>query len=206
MEKISILPPNLSDLERALDVAIARIEDVNIPISTLWDPWACPIDVLPYLAWALSVDFWRSDWSEAVKRKVVANAKLIHSKKGTRQAVERAIAGVFGSSEIKEWFEFEPRKTPGTFVVNAIVGDDGINSRTISDLTIAIDNAKRKSAHYTLRVTLSADGLHQIALAGLSAPLIVVEPYSIRELMSEGLTLVAAGIIAAQITTVEAIE
>jgi len=206
MEKISILPPNLSDLERDLDIAISRIESVNIPIYTLWDPWECPIDVLPYLAWALSVDFWRSGWSEAVKRNVVANAKLIHSKKGTRQAVERAIAGVFGSSEIKEWFEFEPRKTPGTFVVNAIVGDDGINSRTISDLTIAIDNAKRKSDHYTLRVTLSADGLHQIALAGLSAPLIVVEPYSIRELMSEGLTLVAAGIIAAQITTVEAIE
>lgn len=206
MDKLSILPSTSSDLERELDVAIARIEDIKIPISTLWDPWACPIEVLPYLAWALSVDFWRSDWSEAIKRRVVADAKLIHSKKGTRQAVERAIAGVFGSSEIKEWFEFDPRHTPGTFVVNAIVGDDGINSRTISDLTIAIDNAKRKSAHYTLRVTLSADGLHQIALAGLSAPLIVVEPYSIRELMSEGLTQIAAGILAAQITTVEAIE
>lgn len=206
MEKISILPPNLSDLERDLDIAISRIESVNIPIYTLWDPWECPIDVLPYLAWALSVDFWRSDWSEAVKRNVVANAKLIHSKKGTRQAVERAIAGVFGASEIKEWFEFEPRKVPGTFVVNAIVGDDGINSRTISDLTIAINNAKRKSAHYTLRVTLSAAGSHKIAFAGLSAPLIVVEPYSIRELMSEGLTLIAAGIFSAQITTVEAIE
>lgn len=206
MNKQSILPSSSSELERDLDVAIARIENINIPISVLWDPWHCPVDVLPYLAWALSVDTWRSAWTEKVKRQVIADAKTIHEKKGTRQAVERAIAGVFGNSEIKEWFEFEPHQQRGTFVVNAFVGDAGINSQTISEITLAIESTKRKSAHYTLRVTLSANGDNQIAMAGLSAPLITVEPYSIRELKSEGTTQIAIAVFSGQITTIEAIE
>ncbi|MDN4697153.1 phage tail protein I [Vibrio parahaemolyticus] len=80
-DKVSILPANVSDLERDLDIALARIEDVEIPISTLWDPWKCPLDVLPFLAWAVSVDMWRTDWPETVKRRIVASSLSVHRKK-----------------------------------------------------------------------------------------------------------------------------
>ena len=73
----TILPGNFSDLERDLDVALSRIEQVEIPIAVLWDPWQCPAEVLPYLAWALSVDVWRTDWPEKVKRRVVANSLAV---------------------------------------------------------------------------------------------------------------------------------
>ncbi|MCF1457744.1 MAG: phage tail protein I, partial [Shewanella sp.] len=73
-DKASLLPPHLSELERDLEAALARIEDVHIPIATLWDPWACPLDALPWLAWALSVDRWRTSWGENTKRQVVASS------------------------------------------------------------------------------------------------------------------------------------
>ena len=50
----SILPPHLSELERDLDAAMARLAAIDIPISTLWNPHTCPVEVLPYLAWANS--------------------------------------------------------------------------------------------------------------------------------------------------------
>ena len=43
----SILPPHLSELERDLDATMARLAAIDIPISTLWNPHTCPVEVLP---------------------------------------------------------------------------------------------------------------------------------------------------------------
>jgi hypothetical protein len=52
-------------------------------VSTLWDPWICPVDALPALAWAWSVDYWRDWWPEDRKRQVVAESRAFHSLKST---------------------------------------------------------------------------------------------------------------------------
>jgi P2-related tail formation protein len=51
----SLLPPNVSGLERALEQASARVGDIPVPIDPLWNPATCPARLLPWLAWALSV-------------------------------------------------------------------------------------------------------------------------------------------------------
>ena len=119
----TLLPPHATPLERALEQALARIEDVPVPVDTLWDPQACPAELLPWLAWAWSVDEWDPEWPEEVKRRVIAAAPEVHRRKGTRAAVERALKAIGVIAEIVEWWQKSPRGTPGTFSVTAWVNE-----------------------------------------------------------------------------------
>lgn len=89
---IGLLPSNATPLERATVQMLAEFLAPDVPLATLWLPASCPIAVLPYLAWALSVDEWDPLWSEDRQREVVAAAVLIHQHKGTPWAVKRTLA------------------------------------------------------------------------------------------------------------------
>lgn len=111
-ERDPMLPSNASPLESALTRAIApRV--VPEALRALWDVARCPVRLLPWLAWALSVDEWDETWSETIKRRVIAEAITLHRQKGTVAAVRRAIAALgFGDAEIIEgtaagWAVFE---------------------------------------------------------------------------------------------------
>lgn len=99
----TLLPPVRTAAETALDLATARIGDVETPLDRLWRPEACPAALLPWLGWALSVDVWDAGWSEETKRSTIAEAIPIHRRKGTRASVERAIRGAgFGDAVLVE--------------------------------------------------------------------------------------------------------
>ena len=158
-DKPSLLPTNLSDLERDLDSAIARIEDVNIPTSTLWDPYNCPIETLPFLAWALSVDQWHSNWSDDVKRQVVAGSLDVHRIKGTRPALEKALADLGVTVDLVEWFEAIPQAAPYTFDliawVNKNITPDSpsmLGPDLYNQLFTAVVNAKNTRSGFTFKV------------------------------------------------------
>lgn len=87
--------------------AVARVSAVLVPLGDLWHPATCPAALLPWLAWALSVDHWDSAWSETVKRGKVAAALVQHQRKGTPAAIERAFvdAGAL-SARVLEWWEY----------------------------------------------------------------------------------------------------
>ncbi|MFW5499586.1 MULTISPECIES: phage tail protein I [unclassified Maridesulfovibrio] len=103
----SLLPPNASQLERAASDA-ARIDDLDLkPVSNLWNPWECHFSVLPYLAWALSVDVWDEDWPEKVKRQVIAKSIALHWIKGTPGAVELMCAALDYDVRVLEWHEYD---------------------------------------------------------------------------------------------------
>lgn len=155
----SILPANLADLERDLDAALSRIQEVEIPIAVLWNPWQCPLDVLPYLAWAVSVDQWRSDWPELVKRRVVAGSLGLHRIKGTRPAVVQALQALGVEVELVEWFEAVPVEQRGTFSLIAWANENitpgqaaMLNDELYSQLLAAVHNAKNTRSHFTFKV------------------------------------------------------
>ncbi|CCO22224.1 phage tail protein I [Maridesulfovibrio hydrothermalis] len=102
----SLLPPNASKLERDFSEVVARIGELHIPIDDLWNPETCPLGLLPYLAWALSVDVWDEDWPEDVKRAVVRESVAIHRIKGTPGAVEKMCAALGYDVRVLEWFEY----------------------------------------------------------------------------------------------------
>jgi hypothetical protein len=59
-----LLPINSTPLERVL--ADVQVADLPVPLRELMDPQRCPVALLPYLAWAWSVDRWDPAWSEAM--------------------------------------------------------------------------------------------------------------------------------------------
>ena len=63
----TLLPPNSSPLERAVEAATTL--GIETPINTLWNPDECQADALPWLAWALHVDNWDDAATEATSIK-----------------------------------------------------------------------------------------------------------------------------------------
>lgn len=104
----TLLPSNATAQEIALDLATSRVGDVGAPLRPLWDPETCPAALLPWLAWALSVDEWEPEWPEDRKRQVIAASVEVHRKKGTRAAVRQAVAAAgYGDAQIVEFFGAE---------------------------------------------------------------------------------------------------
>lgn len=81
----SLLPPNATPLERALEDTFAGRFAALHPavIASVWDPDTCPAEALAFLAWQLSIDLWDNAWPETKKREACRNALLLHSRKTT---------------------------------------------------------------------------------------------------------------------------
>lgn len=146
---LSLLPPNATPLERALEVVTRRAFDVPVPVKTVWDPETCPVELLPWLAWAFAVDQWDSRWSEVQKRAVVGNAIAIHRYRGTLGAVKRAIASLGYDITIREWFEESPRRDPFTFRAEVRIADSGVELPLYRQLEQLINDAKNVRSHLT---------------------------------------------------------
>ncbi|PZA12471.1 phage tail protein I [Rhodopseudomonas palustris] len=63
-------------------------------LRTLWNPWTCPAEQLPLLAWAWSVDFWKPEWPEHRKRQVIAESPAYHEAKTTVAGYRMALGYV----------------------------------------------------------------------------------------------------------------
>lgn len=90
----SILPPNATSVERAIDRASAAALE-RLPVYLIrWvkDPDSCPLALLPWLAWEYQVDTWNINWSEQKKRDAIKRAHYIHRHRGTVAAVRWLIA------------------------------------------------------------------------------------------------------------------
>lgn len=89
----SILPPNATPLERALEaVGRARLDAIAIPVADVTRPHEAPPAFLPFLAFARSVDLWDRDWPEETKRAIVADAVRLHRLKGTLAGIRAHVA------------------------------------------------------------------------------------------------------------------
>lgn len=123
----SLLPPSATPQMRAVERALAEpVNDLQAPIAELWNIQSCPAGLLPWLAWAVSVDVWDSRWPEQVKRDVIATSLDLHKDKGTEQGMRRALAALGVDVTIHEWWEFGGQ--PFTFRILArptldLIGD-----------------------------------------------------------------------------------
>lgn len=165
----NLLPPNATPLERALSMVAARVGDVPLPIRDLWNPQTCPADLLPWLAWALSIDRWRADWTEEQKRIEVARAIELQRLKGTPASIEQVLASFDPLIQLVEWFELNPPGQPHTFQV--IIPLDGTplpRSTAPFALEIVRDIYRIKPArsHFEVVLQLAVDAALVLTGAG----------------------------------------
>ena len=165
------LKPHPTDVELAVEQESAQKYCRNNPelIRQLSDPWECPIEFLPWLAWSLSVDVWNERWSEQAKRTVCEHALPAHAHKGTQGGLEDALSSLGVRVEITEWHEQVPEGVRGTMSlmlwINENVNTESsmmIDGVMINDLLATIDSTKRLSIHYTFSM-----GVESVASVGV---------------------------------------
>jgi phage tail P2-like protein len=183
----SLLPPNAQQVEHLAAEALAQIERVPVPIRDLMNPDRCPVQLLPYLAWAFSVDRWDSTWSETTKRQVIKGSYFIHSRKGTIGALRRVVEPLGYLIEIVEWFKTIPEGAPGTFALKVGVLDTGITEEMYQELERLIDDAKPVTRHLTgLAISLETQGDLNIALSLYEGEEVDVYPPVMRDIEVTG--------------------
>lgn len=172
---VDLLPPNASEMERALAGISSRIDVLPVTIRDLWNPSTCPAALLPWLAWTLSVDYWDTDWPDETKRAVIAASYEVHKYKGTPYAVRTALQAI-GYRDVDIVEGVEPSRHDGStsrtglnlyaiaghwaqFRVVLDLGNDmGVDGNTASRVRSAVEYAKNARSHlYAIgyKVTLS---------------------------------------------------
>ncbi|MDQ6959555.1 MAG: phage tail protein I [Mariprofundaceae bacterium] len=154
----TILPPNATDLERNIEQSATRaIEQLPVPIRDLWNPDLCPLALLPWLAWAVDVEQWQSDWPESVQRAAIKASIPVHNKMGTARSVRQALAALGASVTLTEWHQ--NNGAPHTFDLTAWAnenlapaGKPILDTALYDALIAAVTETKPARSHFTFRV------------------------------------------------------
>jgi phage tail P2-like protein len=157
---MTLLPPNATVLERGLESVINQTPP-PIVLGSIINADTCPIDLLPWLAWSLSIENWSNEWDDSTKREAVKKATYVQSIKGTREAVESAVVALGGKAFIVEWFEQSPPGPPHTFLLAVnLRGQDGqAPTQAYIDSVIAeVNRTKPARSHFDFTITLAASG------------------------------------------------
>ncbi len=152
MTQLTLLPSNATELEQALGTLTKRISQLPVPLNTLYSAEHCPEDLLPWLAWSYSVDYWDTSWDINTQRQVIADSIQQHAIKGTKAAVVGALQSFGIESRLSEWWE--TNSPPYTFTVDLWGKADG-TPFSPQDYALAytnIDAKKPLRAHYHLRI------------------------------------------------------
>lgn len=180
---ISVLPYNATRQERAQEAATARLATVPVPIRPMWNPDTCPAAQLPWLAWALSVDVWNANWTDAQKRGAIKASFAVHQRKGTAGAVRDALQALGFPTEVVEWFQATPALPAYTFEVNAEFVDTGFSLEVLNEVERIALETKNVRSHLTkVRGIARSDGDRFIGIGLVSGEGTSVEPYQLGEL------------------------
>lgn len=178
-----LLPPNATPQERAVSETLSRADTLNVPIRALWRPQQCPAHLLPWLAWALSVDEWDERWSDEKKRAAIAASINVHRHKGTVGAMKRALKP-YGNATLSEWFHYGGE--PYRFRVDININDRPVDNALYRDVERAIHRVKNaRSWLDSLAIALTSEAAApRIASAIHATERFTLYPYQ-RETLSQ---------------------
>ena len=166
-----LLPPNATELERALEEVITEmLTGVDIPVRTLRTVATCPLEWLPWLAWERAVDTWNDGWPEELKRSLIAQAYQVHSLKGT-VAADRRILEAAGAV-----YDYAEGSGADHHTVTINVQNSGSILTTVGELEAAINRVRRASVHYTVTATAGFCTDPAGGAAGRTAAVALFEP------------------------------
>lgn len=143
----TLLPPNATELQRDIDKSVAtRLGNIEVPNKWLMNPDKCPEKVLPWLAWAVSVDVWNNTWAEDIRRSVIQSSIEVHQKKGTTGALKMALSSFkFDNVKIEEWFDYGG--DPYTFRVFIEIVSESFDINDLTEVYAVIQRTKNARSH-----------------------------------------------------------
>jgi phage tail P2-like protein len=144
-----LLPPNATPAERALSEAMARIADVPVIVKQVWNADTAPANVLPWLAWAFSVDDWDVNWTDQQKRNVIKKSILSQRIKGTIGAVRQQLSALGVEVEVIEWFNQVPQGAPYTFAMTITTSQEPLDKAGIANILKIVETNKNLRSHLT---------------------------------------------------------
>lgn len=164
-----LLPPSVTSQERALAETAARASSLPLPARNLWDPDTCPIELLPWLAWAFSLDDWDVTWTEAQQRAAVKASYGVHRHKGTIGSVKDALNALGLEVQVQEWFNQMPAGAPYTYKLLLEVNQYGVSLADLNNVMKVVENAKNLRSHMTtLDLTVASHSTVYVAAVALS--------------------------------------
>lgn len=192
-DRPSLLPANSTWFERTMEQVLAarlsRLETAADALATLWSPWACPVEYLPWLAWELSVPYWRTEWPEEFKRALIADAPAINARRGFVDGIERGLSAIGLKMDITLWHEMEPLGRPGTFrAVLWANNNRALTPDAVADGIAMVAATKRQSQHPDIQIGAALDGA--MAMAAIAAPRQIMTastPAALRDASAAGL-------------------
>jgi phage tail P2-like protein len=176
MSYLSVLPPASTTLEKALEQVAAELLNITVPVRDIVSPDRCPLNSLPWLAWALSVDKWDESWSEAQKRGAVRASLSVHRRKGTVASLKDALAALGHELDVREWHQLQPMGEPYTFGIRVTVDQEGIPNPAALDTILAVAQATKNVRSELLGIDIlgkSHAGLH-FAGAALTGEIVTI--------------------------------
>lgn len=199
-----LLPSNSTPLEQELARLSARIDGIDpAAVETIWDAWACPAALLPWLAWALSVDHWDEGWSEIVKRQAIADSPDYHRRKGAVGAVETIIALGQRPYSLTEWWQRSPAGRRGTALahVEAELSEVWGVTRRVRPLLMT---SKPKARAVFLGVGPLVPAPVVTGAGLLEETLVTIAPYAYAGEAAEAALTIGAGLLDETLTTIGA--
>ena len=174
-----LLPPSQTRLEAALGKTMRPIGLTPEVIATLWNPWTIPAPLLPWLAWALSVDEWDSRWTEETQRAVCAASFPVHKLKGTVGAVRRAIDAIGYRTRLVEAWQQTPPGAPHTFTAEIEIDDQGLDAGTVAQMERQISAVKPERSHFDVLIIGRSDARAHVGCIAVSGDIVTLMPYRI---------------------------
>lgn len=186
----NLLPSNSSALERAAAQAGVQATDLPVILRSLWNPETCPLNLLPWLAWAWSVDDWSDDWSERQKRDTVKQALAVQRIKGTIGAVRRALGALGLPVRVQEWFNQTPAGQPYTFRLLLDVDQGALTKADLAKVLEVVANTKNlRSQLETVLLTVTSQAELTVAtvttlgsdlsVSGYQKPRLVINEFAL---------------------------
>lgn len=184
-----LLPANSATLERIAAEVGVRATELPVIIRDLWNPETCPSNLLPWLAWAWSVDEWSDAWSERQRRDTVKQALAVQRIKGTIGAVTRGLGALGLPVRVQEWFNQTPAGAPYTFRLLLDVDQAPLRQADLVKILDVVATVKNLRSHLegVLLAVRSSAQVHSAAVAhsGIEidvryvAPQLVLSPFTL---------------------------
>lgn len=170
-----LLPKNSTPLEMAAAETI-NLSAIEVPIREVWSPDSCRAEMLPWLAWALSVDEWDVTWTEQQKRGAIKASCRVHQHKGTIGAVKTALESIGFSVSVQEWFAQVPPGSPHTFRLLITVDQAGYDIDGLKKLARVVASSKNLRSHIdSIDITAKSTTSMIVAAAAATGHEVVID-------------------------------